>query len=86
VSGTNSNYHETKTIGTLNKTVLVSHNSFIRDFTYSSPACSKATEEEYWASSVSNPPCTGEERGEDTLQSSDILAKGLNDILNDNYK
>lgn len=27
---------ETKTIGTLNKTVLVSHNSFIRDFTYSS--------------------------------------------------
>lgn len=54
-----------------------------------SPARSNATEEEYWSSSVSNPLCTIEECGEDTLQSSessDILDKAINDILNDNYK
>lgn len=51
-----------------------------------SPARSNATEEEYWSSSVSNPSCSREERGKDTLQSSDILAKAINDILNDNYK
>lgn len=66
-------------------TTLSSGISPIRQTT-PSPSCSNATEEEYWSSSVANPPCTGEERGEDTLQSSDILAKALNDILNDNYK
>lgn len=66
-------------------TTLSSGISPIRQTT-PSPSCSNATKEEYWSSSVSNPPCIGEERGEDTLKSFDILAKALNDILNDNYK